>query len=67
MRTRFVSVRLSDQERQKLNELAKRWGCPRSDVLRWSFRAILTNNSLPERTCDAFHPATEPGSPSDNK
>jgi len=41
MRQRFLSVRLSEQEREDLNKIAKRWGCPRSDVLRWLLRDSL--------------------------
>jgi hypothetical protein len=63
MRHRFVAVRLSEQERLAMNEIAKRWGCPRSDVLRWSFRAILIKDVLPDQPSDVFHPTNESGFP----
>jgi hypothetical protein len=49
MRQRFLSVRLSEQERKELNKIAKRWGCPRSDVLCWLLRdSLLRDGQLSE-------------------
>lgn len=41
MRKRFLSVRLSPEERARVDELAHEWGCPKADVLRWVFRFFL--------------------------
>jgi hypothetical protein len=41
MRRRFLSVRLSPEERAQVDELAALWGCPKADVLRSTFRVFL--------------------------
>ena len=40
-RREFISVRLSERERAQLDKLAKIWGTPRSDIVRWGLRAVL--------------------------
>jgi hypothetical protein len=41
MRRRFLSVRLSPEEKVRVDGLARQWGCPKADVLRWVFRFFL--------------------------
>ena len=41
MRSRFLSVRLSPEEKARIDELAGRWGCCKADVLRWILRVFL--------------------------
>jgi hypothetical protein len=41
MRARFFSLRLSERERERLSEIAKDWGCSRSEVLRLCFQLVF--------------------------
>ena len=43
-REKMMVVRLSKTEREGLDQMAKDWGTPRADVLRWGLRAVLNNN-----------------------
>jgi hypothetical protein len=40
-RPRFCSVRLTEQERERLTEIAQEWQVPVSEVLRFTFRAFI--------------------------
>ena len=41
MRRKFMSVRLSPEEKARVDEFARQWGCCKADVLRWVFRVFL--------------------------
>jgi len=34
-RDNFISVRINEKERLRLDKLSEEWGCPRSEVLRY--------------------------------
>jgi hypothetical protein len=40
-RHKFITVRLSEGERDQLLKMAREWGVQRSEVLRFCFRSIL--------------------------
>jgi hypothetical protein len=40
-RHKFINVRLNEDEREQLLQMAKAWGVRRSEVLRFAFRAFL--------------------------
>lgn len=46
-RGKIIAVRLSDRERELLEDLAKKWGAPLSDVVRWSMRTAFLSESAP--------------------
>jgi hypothetical protein len=43
MRKRLSYIRLSVQEELELIKLTEKWGCRRSEVLRFAFRSFLLN------------------------
>lgn len=47
MRSKILSVRLSPEETKWVDELSRQWGCPKADVLRWSFRLLLLEANVP--------------------
>jgi len=45
VRNKFISVRLTESEREQVLKMAKEWGVRRSEVLRFCLRSVLLGRS----------------------
>jgi hypothetical protein len=53
MRRKIFRIRISEEERERLTQLAKAWGCSRSEILRTGLKFIPMN-----RRAGALNPST---------